>query len=586
MPEAVKSKAAFVEDYNSDDEETLPGTRTVANVGARMRDNLKPTKPKESPTPASDSGYSSHTAATVGSADFTKQKVNQSSTSNSPVKKQRPALVQALVSGSHRTSDKQAQRTSSRSEPRTAEECSCDECMKSERATSTPLERRWDVEYAPFSTRPTIHYPTDTSQSHPAQHPAFNEGPIIHSANPRQRAASSNSYGRPASYHAPGVPDTTYFQYNSPMVSYMNPGYPPPGSYHPQMNPYMVAPQPAIQGAAVPPSPIQTNFTPSANPYDQGRRQWQSDRYATRPTSVYGTPVVEYDQPSFGAPAMSRTSSSQEARRVVVATSEHRKRDDDYYRMPPPSTIPNRRPSIRHSATTSSAREILRSEATERNDPGHADRLRRDSSEHSSRPRRPSLLSNEGRKAASYMNAHGTARISVEGPGRRRATYYGAEKAKDLETKQKEAEAYQEAVTKSTPLTADALGATRQSRRSQSGSRSRASSSRDGSDLRTRSGSAVAQSDAGSITMRINAGTVELSGDFDGRTISLIPGEDGAPAELSIGRPRPRYLDGSGSTQLEYARTVPRALEEGPSTRDRDSRADRESLRSGRSGRS
>ena len=68
------SFAATCEDYNSDNGETVPDTRKQANVSAKRSHPSDLGKPSIIRTggrdAASDSGYSSHTAATLGSADL------------------------------------------------------------------------------------------------------------------------------------------------------------------------------------------------------------------------------------------------------------------------------------------------------------------------------------------------------------------------------------------------------------------------------------------------------------------------------------------------------------------------------------
>ncbi|OAX78406.1 hypothetical protein ACJ72_07288 [Emergomyces africanus] len=63
-----QSYAAFFEDFDEDANVTIPETRTVANVAAR-RSKPDIQQSGTSTDGASDSGYSSRTAATVGSAD-------------------------------------------------------------------------------------------------------------------------------------------------------------------------------------------------------------------------------------------------------------------------------------------------------------------------------------------------------------------------------------------------------------------------------------------------------------------------------------------------------------------------------------
>jgi len=130
MPSA-RSLAATCEDYNSDDSEVVNGTRFQANVAGQANANvaakrshssvLGNVKPVEvvGPDAASDSGYSSHTTATMSSADSAQSQKSSSASvmtdpPPAPSPKRRPT---ALVD--HR-------RISSQSSPKTTREVRLD----------------------------------------------------------------------------------------------------------------------------------------------------------------------------------------------------------------------------------------------------------------------------------------------------------------------------------------------------------------------------------------------------------------------------------------------------------------------------
>ncbi len=203
------------------------------------------------------------------------------------------------------------------------------------------------------------------------------------------------------------------------------------------------------------------------------------------------------------------------------------------------------------------------------------------------------------KKPTSYANAQDTAKISGESARRRPASYYGHERRQDTEAKQREIEEYQEAKGgRSIPLTADALVAARRGTKG-SDSGSRASSSREGSEVKPKSaggGSGVAaKGDAEGFTMRFNAGAgvkVDFAGDsVDGRTISLRPSGGEGAMELSIGGRESKKYHGSEGKQVEYAksglRREVRDPEEPRRTREdmKSARGSRRSSRSGFSGR-
>jgi len=619
-------RAAFCEDYNEEDHTTVPETRKVANVAAkRSKPELVKLKAGElRHDGASDSGYSSHTAATVGSGDSSQGartvpiplKLDTEAISS----RRRPALVEKRSESAQRSSSKASlQRRGSRTQRKETvrhEQCQCKDCIARGRAATTPLDTPWPVDYYPFNQQRPRYGGPPSPQS--ARHPPpvyMHEIPLVHTVQPRPRALTSQSSrpAKPVSFHAGAMPDMMYI---APM--YMERGPPPstsaygrspsfpPSSYPPPAATFI----PPAAPAAAPPV-RQDNYPPPSPIYAQSRpqpRQWTSELHPSRRSSVYGRPVVEYEEPVYSAPAMERRSSSHRSHREQPPTplAEEYFRDEDYYLMPPPpprQTIPIHRPELRHAVTTTSHAHHSRDASVEAR---VSDRSSREEPEQSSRSRRPSLTTRppSTKKSTSYANASGNTKISVESARQRRASYYGHERRQDLEAKQKEIEAYQDAKgSKSIPLTADALKAARKGSKavgSDSGSQSRASSSREGSEVKTRStgggGSGVAtKSEAESFTMRFNAGAgvkVDFAGDsVEGRTISLRPsGEEGA-MELSIGGRGSKKYVGSEGKQVEYARSGLRReikeVEDLRRTREdtKSAKSSRRSSRSGYSGR-
>ncbi|KAI9795627.1 MAG: hypothetical protein M1835_005412 [Candelina submexicana] len=585
--------AAFCEDYNSDVSESLPETRKVASQTSRRKskNGLSSAKAADHALDvASDSGYSSH-AATVTSSDSGGQKPQPGTlkldTSVNP-SKQRPTPIEPKMNSSQKISDKEPTRATPRNirpDNTHPDGCRCGGCLGRGRAPPTPLETPWDINYFPLNQQSP--YPGPPSPQSARYLPPIyaHEAPVVHTARPRASTSGSQRAARPMSYHAGSLPTGLYMAQSytpvfergpPPAVSAYSHAPPPPKPYPDPITSY--APPPVS-------APPRQAYLPPPSPYDQSRprpRQWTSEHYASRPTSLYGPPVVDYDSPAYSAPQSNRRSSFREPPLV-----EAQERDEDYYRMPPPQVVPARRPSVRHATTTASGRDIHRRVAVDPSDAGATvthDRSRQASKE-SSRSRRPSLASaSSSRKSTSYANANGSARISVESASRRRASYYGHERRNDLERRQRDAEEYQDTITKTTPLTAEALRAARRgtNRGNSDAGNSRTDSSKEGSGIRTRSGSEVVNSEADNFTMRFSTAAgvkLDFSGDMEGRTISLKPGDDGAHAELSIGsRPKPRYVDRNSNAQSEYARSGLRRDQE-DERRARENRTSERSLR-------
>ena len=617
-------RAAFCEDYNEEEQNIVPETRKVANVAAK-RSKAELTKPMPMPKlpehrrdVASDSGYSSHTPAMAGGADVVPAakaapvvlKLDTATTTS----KRRPGHLEKRSESTQRSpskpsmhrSDSKAQRTETVSH----EYCQCRDCVARGRSATTPLDSPWPLDYHPFNQpRPRYDGPPSPQSARHLQPIYAHEIPIIHTVQPRPRAltAQSTRPARPVSFHAGVMPETMYV---APMYvergpppstsayghspSYSQPPYPPPGTTFVPPSIPPSAPPHVLQEIYPQPPPVYAQPRPQP-------RQWTTELHPPRRSTVYGRPVVEYEEQVYSAPPMERRSSSHRSHREHTSTPVEREyfRDEDYYLMPPPKSIPTtQRPPLRHPSTTNSNQSHARAASVEAR---VSDRSRREAAEQSSRSRRPSLAarpSTTNKKSTSYANAPGNAKISVESSRQRRASYYGHERRHDLETKQREIEEYQEAKgSKSTPLTADALLAARKGTKS-SDSGSRASGSREGSDVKTRSvgaGSGVAaKNDPESFTMRFNAGAgvkVDFAGDsVDGKTISLRPSGTDGLMELSVGG-RDSNHHGSEGKQVDYARSGLRRevkeMDELRRTREemKSARGSRRSSRSGYSGR-
>lgn len=186
-------------------------------------------------------------------------------------------------------------------------------------------------------------------------------------------------------------------------------------------------------------------------------------------------------------------------------------------------------------------------------------------------PRRPSMHSADSERRASIY-ADESVKAQLQEHRRRRATYYDHEGNQEYE---KAMRRYQEA---DSDVNAAALGLEALDMRaehsrtgSDTGSQGRPGGSREGSDVKVRPSSGVAVSvpeSDDSFTMRFTSNTpvkLDFTGGFDGRTVSLRPGQDGEQAELSIGS-RKTYIDRHTGAHIEYARSGRRREIEGALT--------------------
>lgn len=338
-----------VEDYHSDDSEdpVLESFRRspAANVAAKRShpsdlgtDKPQPDKEKVVHIDLqSDSGYSSHTAGTMSSADSVPSaKMSQTSTAPSSAASMPPPSPAAtrrrptVVEDRRRTTEtprKPLQRnnsTASRQRPAAtrrptlvqADECrdpNCKTCgpnappPRRGRRESLALDSGLDVSYPPFDVRSQRSDPAPSTYASPPS-PTYNRQPapymqgstMVQPAQTRPR--NSSSARRPISYH--GDPGQNYFvpgmpaPYPSPPQEYGPPPalsahYSMPQPHHPQMAPFMM-------GA-----------TPPSHYYQPGHPMAQAQAQAQHMTQT--SPPYELQRPPLSA----RTASNFQARRPV-----------------------------------------------------------------------------------------------------------------------------------------------------------------------------------------------------------------------------------------------------------------------------
>ena len=612
------AEAAYLEEYNEEAQTTLPGTRRTANITAKR------SKPNDATQRTlrdefSDSGYSSHTIATLGSTDSSLE----SKTGSNPLRVDTGTVAikkKSSTDGKKPQSRRQSpekpplervQSQGRKEEAAQPKQCNCTECVAKVRRSAAPVK--------------TSHHHTGHVKSHPKQpapvHPPstrplpaqiMQDVPILPQPRPRPPTAQSYHRARPMSFHGGPIPELVYQAPGPLYIERPSPRYPPapvfpPPSYPPQTS-YFSTPQPAPQQ--------QDYFTSPLSPFEHQPRSRPQQRWTSehpnivRPQSmVYPTsPIIEYPVYPVIGPS-TRPSSRQTSRRErpIALPDEHPARDEDYYKMPPPPSRSNTksrqetRPAMKHANTipdTHQAHHIRRSgreESTGAN-VGHRNPNKQSFGEHD-RSRRPSLVRPSRTSDEKVPNTHALernlARMTVESNAakeRRRSPVYDHESLHDLEGS---VEAYQ-AAQRNNALHAssiDALVGRKKANASSSSTSSRHSeksekskNSREGSDGKSRRTSSDVKSrhENEKIAMRFNASqgfNLDIKGDASHGTINLRQVRDEGQMELNIGvqgkavRGRPArpaseekarrrnssYVDGEAVKELERARATGRA---------------------------
>lgn len=613
---------ATCEDWNEDARTTIPDTRRTANSAAKRSskpdisllakagDDNTPKLPKlHGKDGASDSGYSSQTAATVDSGGSSQRSrlglapltvdtgaANEKTKTTPPESKPKSAARKSPTKPApHATTSKNQGKESTRPEG-----CKCNDCAAKKKPIVTPVESRSPQD--PFTLHPTSRTrgvsppPAQSARAPPPDH--AQQTMFVNTAQPRSRPPSAQPHrmARPMSFHAGMMPEGIY--------------YPPPQAYverRPQ--PILFAtpthPVPSYPTTSAPymPSPVQPvpPTYPMPSPYEQHRsqpRQWPAEAYThpSRHPAMYEPPIIQYGEPKstyatgvlpqpYSQPAPRDPNFYRE--RHPNAVQEYYERGVDYYKMPPPPppapTLPShQRPAIRHAATTSAAHATLHPRRSGDEFPPlssrEADvsfrRLTRHESvpEHPPRSRRQSLIARPpaGPPKASYTSTPNernlVERAYVPDKQRRRASYYGQDAL------EREAERYQYdtnnapgAPVKTNPtIDTVKLGHKHtQSQASVAGSNSSTKSggrSREGSDVKGRSGVSsrvvAGSAEADAFAMRFPAGVkVDVKGDgVEGRTITFQQSGDGdGSMELRIGG---RKAGDEGSERNDRARVT------------------------------
>lgn len=589
----------------------------------------------------SDSGYSSHTAATMSSADSAPSAMPVQSPPAAPPpapsmpppspatsRRRLPHPADDRQGGSQGSPRKPLARTGSVSSKRPSGsrrkevDCTDPNCTKCVPAApshrgrpldASPLDSALDISYTPFDQRsqrsdpaPSYRTPPSPTYSRPPA-PYVHGSAVVQPAQTRRRTSSATR--RPASYHEPS-PGYHYQGYPTPPQEH---GPPLSMSAHfntPQMPPYMMAaPTPNFYppGAAISP------------PYEHQRpplsaRNSQQYQPRGRPLSGFGPALITYDQPMPSAryhptnipqsarePRFPPSSFSSESSESESSEEEERMpRRNSRALMPPPQIVPKepkeRRPSLRHRNTTQVTNERRKSMSQSQmlpERPREADpRASRVSTAAPSRStsvsRRPLIQHAHSAQETARAN-----RILVENSRSRRQEYQAYDDDRDAEIERKrrnrrstivsdshairddaimipersrrrtdaatitneyiqenkarrtveDAEAYQQRTRGSNDPLADSIHkAAKRASRVPSGP-SDGGSSHSG-DRKTRVSQARTQitngGGNGEIRLRVDATaplSLSFNGDMEGRTLQLLPAEDGM-ADIVIGSAR------------------------------------------------
>lgn len=605
--------AAFVEEYDEDAHITLPETRQVANIAAkRSKSDLKSAL-EPLVDGASDSGYSSRTAATVNStqsgpsgrkspplkvettpkrADLERVRSNRKDRTKD--RTGRPARDEKMQVGSYPSSihHPHLQRSPSRRRRESANmrhypgTCwECDQGLYHPPAPVDPAAMDYPYYLSQPAHVPEYRHPPPSSQT-PRYPPSVIQDVHVSNRRPRARSNRSTSYhtnNRPVSLHEM-MPGMGGMMYHPPPMSPYDQGPPLPSPayanqppYHPSQ--YSQPPGYYPVGDFMPPEPHQERSVSRSR-----------DQRRPRRPSIFGSSVTDYD-PSLmydGGEPMERKSSREPRPRMGPHYSYDR--DEDFYRMPPPPLKPKPAPQIiqkrpdppRKSATTTTVHPERRSSRAfdmselESALPSHAYR-------HASRetiiPER-SRSTRDGRRQSLYYQSSRRPRDDGEGSRRHRASVYNYPGG-EIDAKQREAEEYQAATVGKAavpvPLTADALSKAKAQRAgSDSGSHKSRSNSSRGSEARSKG------EEDKNIVMTMNGVTMSFTQEsVGGKRINVRTGDTGA-VELNIAGMRPKKYLTEGSRSNYTSSSGRRELEDARRPRD-DRRSERASRRSSRS---
>lgn len=627
---------ACVEDFDDDAHDIVPDSRQVANTAAKLS-RLDFRSPEPLIDGASDSGYSSRTAATVNSTqsgpsggksppvplklDMPKRdlarNISRKDRKDKERERPRPVRDEKMQVGAYPSHLAHVPRSPSK--PRRRDSVHVRHYHQQPEGyyepyypPPTPVEApppARNMEYPSYYFRPPIpDYPPPASPQHSRYPPGAIEE--YHASRTSGRPSRSNSYRalyhqeRPQSWAMGTSP-----MYHQSMFPYDHHGPPPSSSAF--SNAYSSSPYGA--GSYYAPSDY-----PAAPEYPRDRsRSRTREPSRSRRASVYAAPPDEVfpDWLEDGEPLERWYSREPPAPREprgrpVKLTQDH---DEDRHRMPPPpppppkhKSVPQihqaRRPEPRKAQTMQAIPSHRRSSRTAMDMSDLAAALPEDySHRRTSREARLPERSNslrDSRRSTSYHDTVRGAKVAVENSRRRRTQqyYYPDPGSSDgLEDREREVERYQAAQAGRSaapvPLSAEALLP-----KSSNGAGSEAGSQKSRSNSSRGSGSASKAEDK-NMTLIMNGMTIGFAEEsLMGKSISIRTGDAGAmhlniadgtqttPASATSKRPK-NYITGGSSYSDYTGGTGRRELEDVPRRPrdDRDRRSERASRRSSRS---
>ncbi|KAJ5172401.1 hypothetical protein N7492_004994 [Penicillium capsulatum] len=619
---------AFVEDFDDVAHDIVPDSRQVANTAAKLsRLDFRSAEPLIDG--ASDSGYSSRTAATVNStqsgpsggksppvplkldmpkrADLTR---NSSSRKDRKDKdRARPARDEKMQVGAYPAHLTHVPRSPSKPRRRDSvhvRQYPPEGYYEGYYPPSTPVDTPRAMEYGPppaYLFRPPVPDYTPTSP----QHSRFPHGAIAeyHASRPSGRPVRSNTYR--SSYHSERPQSWAMGSspiYHQQIYPY-DPHGPPPSSSAYSNAPYSSSPY----GGGSFYTPSDYTVGPEYG-RDRSRSRHREPSRARRASVVYAAPPDEVfpEWLEDGEPLeqyYSREPPRESRGRPVKLTQEY---DEDRHRMPPPpppppkhKSVPQihqaRRPEPRKAQTTQSIPSSRRpSRAMDLTDldaalPDEYDHRR--SSREARLPERSGSLRDSKRSTSYHDHARG-AKVAVEHSRRRRAQqYYYEDRGSSnggLEDREREIERYQAAQagrsTAPLPLSTEALIP-----KSANGAGSENGSQKSRSNSSRGSGTGSKAEDK-NMTLIMNGMTIGFAEEsLMGKSISIRTGDagamhlniaDGTPAAAAAKRPK-NYITGGSSYSDYTGGSSRRELEDVPRRNRDDRRSERPSRRSSRS---
>ncbi|KAJ5486713.1 hypothetical protein N7530_001013 [Penicillium desertorum] len=580
-------RPACVEDYDEEHHAILPDTRHSANIAAANTAAKISSRLERFQEPlidgASDSGYSSRTAATVDTPKRNDLARKSSTRERKDKERSRPSHEETMV-GAYPGAAHHAH------VPRSS--------SKSRRRESSHARQYHDSYYD---------YGTQYHQSTPVGH---RHSEFSYYTQPRPPVPEYSSSPHNARYPG-GAIENIHHAYD----------HGPPPSSSAYMHQYSSSPYAQSYYA-----PSASDYPPSEYPRERSLSREPSRR---RSSSIYTAPNPPVDSGAYSPwfdeePPMEHYPPREFRDRPPPRHQEH---DEDYYRMPPPGAKPKPRPRPQiHQAKqperpdpprkmhTSAgivpsqrrpSRGMDRERAMDRDRgidrdmdrmdmpelaaalPVIQDRSHRRMSKDAALPERTHSL-RDHRRSASYQDDRRTAQVAVASSRRRKPTEYYYEEpssaADDLEDREREAENYQAArsgrtSTAALPLSTEALLPTKAAHRngSESGSQNSRSNSSRGSATASR------KEEDKNMTLTLNGFQIGFTSEaVAGKSINIRAGDTGA-VRLNIGGPRPskQHVNGTssdytgGSSRRELEDVVRRPREDRRS--ERSSRRDSQS---------